>query len=216
MLEESLMRHAHFACGAMLVAAAFLSGCRDDQATTQNGASSGSSARGASDVSLPSGTSLDVSLTTPLTSESARVGDAWTGVVRNAIVLDGRSVLPAGSLVAGTITSVTAARKGDRAMLDLELTSVTVGDEHYRVRGSMESVVAGSTRARNLGAVGATAVAGAVIGHEVGGSNGTVVGGLIGAGAGAAAVSQTKGWQVVLKEGTALTFTTNEAFAVRP
>jgi len=28
-------------------------------------------------------------------------------------------------------------------------------------------------------------------------------------------VSQTKGWQVVLKEGTPLTFTTNEAVAVR-
>ena len=210
------MRQAHLICSAALVAVAFLSGCRSDQATAQSGASGGSSTRGAADVNLPSGTSLDVTLTTPLTSETGRVGDAWTGALRDAIVLDGRNVLPAGSLVAGTVTSVTPARKDDRAMLDLELTSVTVGDQHYRVRGSMESVVAGSTRARNLGAIGATTAAGAVIGHEVGGSKGTVVGGLIGAGAGTAAVSETKGWQVVLKEGTSLTFTTNEALAVRP
>lgn len=210
------MRHVRIICSAAFVAAALLSGCRDDRATAQNGASGGPSSHRAADLNLPSGSSLDVTLTTALTSEDARVGDAWTGSVRNAKLLDGRDVVPAGSLVAGTVTSVTPAHPGDRAMLDLELSSVTVGDQHYRVRGSMEPVVAGSTRARNLGAIGATTLAGAVIGHQVGGSNGTLVGGLIGAGAGAAAVSQTKGWQVVLKGGTPLTFTTNEAFAVRP
>ena len=39
---------------------------------------------------------------------------------------------------------------------------------------------------------------------------------LVGAGTATAVVSQTKGWQVVLKEGTPLTFTTNEAVAMRP
>src|SRR6476660_845642 len=107
------MRHARFVTSAVLVAAAFLSGCRSDQATARNGASGGPSAVRAVDVSLPSGTSLDVSLTTALTSETARSGDAWTGVLRSANVLDGRSVLPAGSLVAGTITSANPARKGD-------------------------------------------------------------------------------------------------------
>ena len=218
------MRQTQLIICAALVAAAVLSGCKSDEPAAQNGsnyASRGTSGRGstprAADLSLPSGTSIDISLTTPLTSETASVGDAWTGTVRNASVVDGRNVIPAGSLVAGTVTSVTTAQKGDRAMLDLELTSVTVGDRNYRVRGSMESVVAGSTRARNLGAIGATTVAGAVIGHAVGCSRkGTIIGGLLGAGAGAAAVSRTRGYQVELKEGTALTFTTNESVAVRP
>ncbi len=218
------MRHAPLILSAALIAAAVLSGCKSDEPAAQNGTNytspgttRGTTTHRAADLSLPSGTQIDILLNTPLTSETANVGDSWTGSVRNASVLDGRNVIPAGSLVAGTVTSVTTAQKGDRAMLDLELTSVTVGDRNYRVRGSMESVVAGSTRARNLGAVGATTVAGAVIGHAVGGSRkGTVIGGLIGAGAGAAAVSRTKGYQVELKQGTALTFTTNEAVAVRP
>jgi hypothetical protein len=62
--------------------------------------------------------------------------------------------------------------------------------------------------------VGRATVAGDVIGHQVAGSStGTVVGGLIGAATGV--VSHAKGYQVVLKQGTPLTFTTSEAVAVR-
>jgi hypothetical protein len=214
------MRHAHFISSVALVAATVLSGCRTEQQVAQNGTnntSSGTSSKRVAELTLPSGTSIDVTLATPLTSETASVGNAWTGSIRNASVLDGRNVIPAGSAVAGTVTSVKAARKGDRAMLELGMTSITVGDRNYRVRGSMESITAGSTRARNLGAIGAATVAGAVAGHAVSGSDkGTIVGGLIGGGAATGVVSQTKGWQVVLKEGTPLTFTTNEAVAVRP
>lgn len=214
------MRHSHFIFSVALVAAAVLSGCRNGEQAAQNGtskASSQTSANRVADLTLPSGTSIDVALSTTLSSESASVGDAWSGTVRNGSVLDGRNVIPAGSSVAGTVTSVKPARKGDRATLDLGLTSISVGDRTYRIHGTMESVIAGSTRARNLGAIGAATVAGAVVGHAVGGSNkGTVIGGLIGGAAATGAVSQTKGWQVVLKPGTALTFTTNEAVAVRP
>jgi hypothetical protein len=101
-------------------------------------------------------------------------------------------------------------------MLDLALTSVNVGNHRYAVRGNTEAIIAGSPRARNLGAIGAATVAGAVIGHAIGGSDkGTIIGGLIGGGAATGVVAETKGWQVVLKSGTPLTFTTSEAVAVR-
>lgn len=213
------MRHA---CLAALVAAAtLLTGCRGGQATQDAarvpaGTSAGAGSARASDLILPSGTSLDVTLATLLTSENASVGDAWAGSTRHETVLEGHDVIPAGSAVTGTVTSVTPARRGDRAMLDLGMRSVTVDGHEYRVRGEMESVTAGSTRARNLGAIGASTVAGAVAGHAIGKSDrGTILGGLIGAGAAAGVVSQTRGWQVVLKSGTPLTFTTQEAVAVR-
>jgi len=203
------MRHAHFIPIVTLVAVAVLSGCNEAR-VAQNGTNNTSDNRVA-EMTLPSGTSIDITLATPLTSETANVGSAWNGSV-----LNGRDGIPAGSSVSGTVTSVKPARKGDRAMLDLGLTSITIDGRSYHVRGSTESIIAGSTRARNLGAIGAATVAGAVVGHAVGGSDkGTIVGGLIGAGAATGVVSQTKGWQVVLKEGTKLTFTTNEAVAVR-
>lgn len=77
---------------------------------------------------VPSGTSLDVTLGTLITSENAHVGDAWTGSVRNASLVNGRNVIPSGSTVAGTVSGVTPARKGDLAMLDLALSTVTVGE----------------------------------------------------------------------------------------
>src|SRR4029079_16450329 len=162
-------------------------------------------------------TSVDVTLVSPVSSKTARLGDRWTGTLRTALVLDGRDVVAAGSPVMGTVPSVTPAHKGDRAMLDLALTSITVRDHDYKVGGGMESVVAGSTRARNLGAIGAATATGAIVGHAIGGSDkSTVIGAVVGGGAATAAVSQTEGWQVVLNEGTPLTFTTDEAVAVRP
>lgn len=209
------MRHAHFISCVALVTATVISGCRTDEQIAQNSPNYNSTNR-AADLTLPSGTSIDVTLATPLTSETAGVGNAWTGSTRSALVLDGRNLIPAGSSVNGTVTSVKPARKGDRAMLDLGLSSITVGGRSYRVRGSMESVIAGSTRARNLGAIGAATAAGAVVGHAIGGTGkGTLIGAIVGGGTATGVVSQTKGWQVVLKEGTALTFTTNQAVAVR-
>ena len=201
------MRHALFLSAITLVAASALVACKPEQTSKSDSFAS---------LTIPSGASIEITLGTALTSETANVGNPWSGTTRSASLLDGRSVIPAGSAVRGTITGVTPARKGDRAMLDLGLTSFTVGDRDYSVHGTMQSVVAGSPRARNLGAIGGATVAGAVIGHQVGGSStGTIVGGLIGAGAATGVVSQTKGYQVVLKQGTPLTFTTREAVAVR-
>jgi hypothetical protein len=213
------MRHALFLSSLALAAATVLSGCRTEQQVAQNGTnrtSSGTSTHRVAELTLPSGTSIDVTLATPLTSETANVGNAWTGSTRNASVIDGRNLIPAGSSVAGTVTSVKAARKGDRAMLDLGLTSITIDGRRYRVHGSTEAIIAGSPRARNLGAIAAGTAAGALVGKAVSGSNkGTIIGAVVGGGAATGVVSQTKGWQVVLKEGTPLTFTTNQAVAVR-
>lgn len=208
------MRRTPFILIAMLVAATVLSGCRNDQ-VAQNGTSTPTETTVAH-LNVPSGTSVDITLATALTSETASVGDAWNGSVQNAVTIDGKNIIPAGSSVVGTVTSVKPAHKGDRAMLELGLTSISVDGHSYRVEGTMEPVIAGSTRARNLGAIGAATAAGALVGNAVGGSTkGTVIGAVVGGGAATGVVSQTKGWQVVLKDGTPLTFTTHESVAVR-
>lgn len=212
------MRHAHFISSVALVAATLLGSCRSDQQVAQNdtNATRSTSTRHAAELSLPSGTSIEVMLGTQISSETAGVGDSWTGTLQNASVVDGRNVILAGSSVSGTVTGVRAARKGDRAMLDLGLTSVTMNGHSYRVHGTTEAVIAGSPRARNLGAIAGGVAAGALIGKAVSHSNkGTIIGGVIGGAATTGAVSQTKGWQVVLKPGTLLTFTTDQAVAVR-
>ena len=201
------MRHPLWISLFAVAATIVLSGCRSDPASVQDSGNRTASAH----VTVPSGSSLEVTLGTRLSSETASVGDAWTGSVVN-----GPDGVPAGSGVSGTVRAVRPARKGDRAMLDLRLTSITVDGRSYPMHGTTEAVVAGSPRARNLGAIGAATAAGAIVGHAVGGSGkGTLIGALVGGGAATGVVSGTKGWQVVLKSGTALTFTTSQAVAVR-
>jgi len=202
------MRHAHWILGAALVVAAALSGCNEQQ-VAQNGTSSNRSP--SHSLTVPSGTSIDVTLGTALTSETAVVGGSWSGTV-----LNGRDGIPVGSSVTGYVTSVKAAQKGDRAMLGLGLTSISVAGHRYAVHGSTEAIVAGSTRARNLGAIAGSAAGGALVGKAVSGSTtGTLIGAAVGAGVATGVVASSDGYQVVLKPGIALTFTTNEAVAVR-
>jgi hypothetical protein len=199
------MRYSLFVPIVALVALGAISGCRSDEPAAQDTSSS------VAHVTVPSGTSIEVTLGTNLTSENATVGDAWTGSVSN-----GTDGIPAGSTVSGTVSAVKAAEKGDRAMLDLKMTSVTVNGHNYPVNGGMESVVAGSTRARNLGAIAGSAAGGALIGKAVSGTTkGAIVGGVIGGGVATGVVAASDGYQVELKSGTSLTFTTSEAVAVR-
>jgi type IV secretion system protein VirB10 len=204
------MRHATHLLTATLLAGVALAGCRDAPPIV------GSAVGRASHITLPAGTTLDVTLASLITSETANVGDGWTGTTRNPLMAEGRTLVPAGSPVAGLVTSVTPARKGDRAMLDLGLASVTVDGRSYMVSGTTEAVVAGSTRARNLGAIAGGAAAGALIGQAVSGSTkGTLIGAVLGGGAATGVVSQTRGYQVVLKPGMPITFTTQSPVAVR-
>jgi hypothetical protein len=102
-------------------------------------------------------------------------------------------------------------------MLDLGLTSITVASHRYAVHGKTGAIIAGSTRARNLGAIAGSAAGGALIGKAVSGTNkGAVIGGVVGGGVATGVVAAADGYQVVLEEGTPLTFTTTAAVAVRP
>jgi hypothetical protein len=204
------MRHAHWISSIGLVAAVALSGCRNDGQTV---ASNGSGATGSTVASLtiPSGTSIDVTVNTALSSKTAHVGDGWSGTVTS-----GREGIPAGSVVQGTVTGARAAVKGDRAMLDLGLTSITVDGHTYAVHGTTEAIIAGSPRARNLGAIAGSAAAGALIGKAVSGSTkGAVIGAVVGGGVATGVVAKSDGYQVLLKPGTPLTFTTSEVLAVK-
>jgi len=204
------MRHVHWISSIALVSVVALSGCRDDGQVVQAVGSNPAASRPATQT-VPSGTSIDVTLDTGLSSKSANVGDAWSGSVTH-----GGEALPTGSVVSGTVTGVKAARKGDRAMLDLGLASITVGERKYAVHGGTEAVIAGSPRARNLGAIAGSVGAGALIGKAVSGSGkGALIGGIIGGGVATGVVAASDGYQVVLKPGTILTFTTTQIVAVR-
>jgi len=101
------------------------------------------------------------------------------------------------------------AERGRRARLRLAMRSVVVNGHRHDVRGSSETVVAHSPRARNVGAIAGGAAAGALIGSAVGhGGNGTLIGALLGGGTATAVVASSKGYQATIDAGRLLRFTT--------
>jgi hypothetical protein len=162
------------------------------------------------------GSFLSVAVSDAISSETSHPGDAWSGTLKDTVFVGNVVALPAGSVVHGTVTEVKPAEAGDRALLALEITSIDAFGKTYPVSARMEPIVADSPRLRNVGAiVGGTGV-GALIGKAVGGGKGAVVGGLVGGAAAGGAVARSKGYQVVLKPGSAVTFTLAKDAVVRP
>jgi hypothetical protein len=157
---------------------------------------------------IPAGTQFPVRLTTPVSTETAQAGDPWEGTLAGSVTVDGEVVASAGSVVRGQVQNVLEAKKGDRAMLDLQVTSIEIAGKAHELTAETDPVIAGSPRARNLGAIAGGAAAGALIGKAVGGDGkDAAAGAIIGGAAATAGVAASKGYQVVLKNGTELVFT---------
>jgi len=203
---------AGLAAAATLAATLFaLNGC--NESTTDAQAANAPAGRAAH--TLLAGTTFNVVLGSTISSETASVGDAWQGTVQENVATQNGGMIAAGSQVDGVVVGVTAAKRGSRAMLDLGVRQIRVNGGNSSVTASSEAVIAGSTRARNLGAIAGGAVAGALIGKVVGDGKNAAVGGLIGGGAATAVVAGSKGYQVVLSNGTVMSFTVNQTVAVR-
>ena len=167
-------------------------------------------------VTVPAGTAIKISVAAQITSETAMSGDTWSGEVTEPLVIGTSAPIPAGSKVSGVISSAKAAEKGSRAHLVLAIRTIEVNGRTYHIHATADSLIAGSTRARNVGAVAGSAGAGALIGKAIGGSGkGALIGGLVGGLVGTGAVASTKGYQVTIKDGTEMVFTTDEMVVMK-
>lgn len=201
-------------CLLILGAIGVFNGCNESDPTKTASGSSGS----ATVVAKPrvsAGQTIQVALGSDISSETAHAGDTWHGKVTEDVVANNTVVIPAGSSVSGVVVSAVKAKRGSRAMLDLAVRSINVKGRNEPVSASAEEVIAGSTRARNLGAIAGGAAAGALIGKAVGDGKNATVGGIIGGVAATGVVAASKGFQVVLKEDTVMDFTVVETISMK-
>ena len=68
-------------------------------------------AGGQTNISLPAGTSLRVKLENSLSTASSKEGDTFSGRVTEAVMLDGKAVIPVGATVQGRLTKVNDPRR---------------------------------------------------------------------------------------------------------
>lgn len=158
-------------------------------------------------ATIAAGTGLKISIGGAISSETATIGQEWRGSIQEAVTVGNLAPFPSGSVVHGVVDGVKPAQKGDRAVLVLRVVSIEANGKTHAISATADSIVAGSTRARNVGAVAGGAAAGALIGRAVGGSGkGAIIGGILGGAAASGAVASTKGYQATVKDGASLVF----------
>jgi hypothetical protein len=154
------------------------------------------------EVTIPAETPISVTLVTPISSKTSKVEDQVRGTLAEAIIVDGTTVVPAGSEVVGAVIEAKeSGRVKGRASVAVRFDRLAVRDESHRIRTAAIAREAASSTKSDVkkGAIGAGA--GAIVGGIAGGGTGAAVGAGVG---GAATVMATKGNEVELAVGTAL------------
>ena len=159
------------------------------------------------EVTVPAGTVLAVELTTAVASDTSRVEDAVRGTLRRTVTVDGVQALPAGSVVVGTVTAAErAARVKGRARVAFRFTTIDPpgGRERLAIRTDTVSRLAPATKKQDAAKIGGGAAGGAIIGGILGGGDGAAKGAAIGGAAGTGVVLSTRGKEVRLGPGAAV------------
>lgn len=151
---------------------------------------------------VPVGTELDVRLQSTLNSGTAQVEDRFEATTVVDLQVERRTLVPAGSVLRGVVSSVDRASRTDRTgSLTVSFDQITINGRAYPIRGTVTQALESGGLKGEAGRIGAGAGVGAIIGGILGGLKGALAGILIGAGG---TVAATEGKDVNLPAGTIL------------
>jgi hypothetical protein len=148
-------------------------------------------------ISLPTGTSLTVKLENNLATYSSKTGDPFSARVTEAVLLDGKTVIPVGATVQGRVAQVSEPRRisGRPTIGILPDTLVMPDGQKFVLSASLaQTNLHNGTEVNNEGQfkgrghdgqdvteIGMATGGGMVIGGLAGGGKGVAIGGAIGA-----------------------------------
>ena len=156
----------------------------------------------ASGTEVPAGTELDVRLQNSLNSGTAQVEDRFEATTLVDLTVNGRVLIPAGSVMRGVVTAVEPGTRTNRtARMTVSFDQVTVNGRSYPMRGTVTQAIEGEGIRGEATRAGAGAAVGGIIGAVLGGVKGAVLGVLIGGGG---TIAATEGKEVELPQGTVL------------
>jgi hypothetical protein len=165
--------------------------------------------------SVPTGTTISVTIDQSVSSKDAKVGQSVTGTVSRDVTSGGKVIIPKGSDAKLSVSSVQASgRLSTPAKLWLRLRSVTVHGKSYAVATSSAGKTLGGKGKRDTAFIGGGAGGGALIGALAGGGKGAAIGAAAGAGAGTVGAAATGKKDIVFPAETRLTFTTRAAVSI--
>jgi hypothetical protein len=163
------------------------------------------------EMTVPAGTALEITLDTPVASDTSKVEDTVRGKVAKAVAVDGMAVIPAGSVVTGTVIEASpSGRVTGRASIAIRFNRVVVANTPYTIQTARITRQAEATKGEDAKKIGIGAGAGAIIGAITGGKKGAAIGTAVGAGAGTGVVVATKGKEVGIGSGTTVRTTISD------
>jgi len=158
-------------------------------------------------TTIPAGTLLHIRLIDGVSASKSEAGSSFNASLADAVVVNGKTVLEAGSPVVGRVVDAKeSGRVKGRASLSLVLTSVTHHGKSVPLETQTYVGVAKSTKKRDAGIIGGAAGVGAVIGAIAGGGKGAAKGAAVGGGGGTGVVLATRGEDVHYPPETRLNF----------
>lgn len=164
---------------------------------------------------VPAQTPIIVTLDDGCNSKDAKAGQKVDGSVTEAVVVNGKTIIPKGSKANLSIAkAVPSGRLKTPAELWLRVDSIEVRGKTYTMSTNWSGQKGPSHTKRNVVAIGGGTAAGAVIGGLAGGGKGAAIGAAIGAGAGTAGAAATGKKDINYPAETKLRFTTKTAVTI--
>jgi hypothetical protein len=168
------------------------------------------------EVTIPSGTTLRLDLQSAVSSDGSQVEDTVRASLRQPVSVDGKTVLPTGTELVGTVTDVArSGRVKGLARVAYRFNSLRYDSERYPVATSSISHQAQPTKKKDATKIGVGAGVGAAVGALLGGGSGAAKGAAIGGAAGTGAVLATRGEEVRLGPGANVTTRLTAPLTVR-
>ncbi len=168
-------------------------------------------------IVIPAGTVLVVTTSQALSSKTSQAGQTFLGTLAQPVSVGGRTALPKGATVSGTV--VTAKTKGKikgEGELALALTSVSTKGQTYQIQTNVLSSTVKGKGKRTAATTGGGAAGGALIGGLAGGGKGAGIGALVGATAGFVGGAFTGNKQIEIPAESPLSFTLTAPLTLPP
>ena len=150
---------------------------------------------------------IGIRLESAVSSETARVEDRVTARVSRDVTADGRTAIPAGATLEGTVVFVEQGGKfKERARIGIRFTTLVLAD-NVRLPIQTDTIFRdGEAPAPEATSkIGAAAVVGTILGAVIGGKKGAAIGGAAGAAGGTATVAAGGRNEATMATGAQLT-----------
>jgi hypothetical protein len=170
--------------------------------------------RGRRPNEIPVSTEFDVRLQNPLSSGTSQVEDRFEATTMVDLQDEkGHVLVPAGSVMRGTVTSVTKATRLERkGSLTVSFDRLTIDHQSYPIRATVTQALESEGIRGETQKIGIGAGAGAILGAILGGAKGALAGILIGGGG---TIAATEGKDVELPTGTVLRVRLDEPLMIQ-